>query len=224
MIPAAIRPTLHALPTLVGCILFALATGSSAKAAAETPPADTPNRPNILFMALPEKTDRLDEVGEIIVRARETGVGILFLGSHKRGGLGQKKTVNMYVRPDRSGWDVGAAFDNNNLDLTLLIGHRLHESWEGELNLITVVRDEEEREDAEAFLKELRDLARIPDSATSLVLVGAFEESAGAAPQADINIMGMQPRPDFEFMNRMIDVTESTVLFVADSGRESARA
>ncbi len=70
----------------------------------------------------------------------------------------------------------------------------------------------------------MRDLARIPDRAKSLVLVGPFNECAGNAPQSDLDIMGMQGRPDFDFMNRMIDVTRSSCLFVADSGRESARA
>ena len=36
--------------------------------------------------------------------------------------------------------------------------------------------------------------------------------------------MGLQKAPDFAWMQRMIEITRSSCLFVTDSGRESARA
>ncbi len=44
------------------------------------------------------------------------------------------------------------------------------------------------------------------------------------APQADVSIFGLGPRPDFAFMRRMVTETRSTCLFARDSGRESALA
>lgn len=181
-------------------------------------------RPNILFLALPHDESRFEEFGEIIVNAQETGVGVLFLGVHARAGLAQEKTINLYVRPDRSGWSVEAAFQNNNLDLTLLIGYRLMRSWDAKLNIITVIGEDDDREQAEFFLSELVDLARFPVGTETLALQGDFMTCAEEAPQADISVLGLQQDPDFPFMQKMIDVTRSTCLFVADSGRESARA
>ena len=182
-------------------------------------------RPNVIFLTLPRHRERYEEYSRIIVKAHETGVGVLFLGRHPDAGLGAKKAINLWVRRDRSGWDVPRAFENNNLDLMLLFGYRLLRSWDdATLNVITVIDDEATRENAEAFLAEVCDLARIPTEAKQIVMVGNFDSCAGEAPQSDINILGLQASPDFDFMRKAIEITRSTCLFVADSGRESARA
>lgn len=180
-------------------------------------------RPNTLFLALPEDPERFDELGKTIVDAKRTGVGVMLLGSHKRAGLGKRKTINLYVRPSPNGWGVEDAFEYNNLDLVLLIGYRLMRQWDADLTLITVIDDAAERAEAEVFLAELSDLARLPYDTPREVMVGPFKQCAAEARQADLSLMGLQQNPDFEFMLSMIDVTRSSCLFVADSGRESAR-
>lgn len=180
-------------------------------------------RPNTLFLALPEAPESHDELGKTIVDAKRTGVGVMLFAAHHRAGLGQRSAINLYVRPSPTGWSVNDAFDHNNLDLVLLIGYRLMKRWSAELTLITVIADESERADAETFLYELSELARFPDGTPRSVMVGPFRECAAAAPQADISLMGLQSDPDFEFMLAMIDITRSSCLFVADSGRENAR-
>jgi solute carrier family 12 sodium/potassium/chloride transporter 2 len=182
-------------------------------------------RPNLLFLTLPEKTERHAEFGKVIVEARRTGVGVLFLGLHPKTGLGQRAVINLWMRaqPER-GWDPEVAFDENNLDLTLLTGFRLARFWNAKLNLITVVDDEAQTDDAKAFLEEIIDVARLPDSCSPVVMVGGFEQCVREAPQSDIDIMGLQPDPDFPWMLRVIELTRSSCLFVGDSGHESARA
>lgn len=182
-------------------------------------------RPNVLFMTLPRDPQRFEEFGGIIVQAHETGVGVLFFALHPEKGLGDRNVINLWVRRDRSGWDVPTAFENNNLDLMLLFGFRLSRAWaDATLNVITVIPDEEGREAAEAFVAEVCDLARIPDEANHVVMVGSFDECAEGSPPADLNVLGLQADPDFEFMRKAINATGSACLFVADSGRESARA
>jgi hypothetical protein len=182
-------------------------------------------RPNLLFLTLPEKAERHAECGQVIVEARRTGVGVLFLGLHPKTGLGQRAVINLWMRaqPER-GWDPEAAFENNNLDLTLLTGYRLARFWGAKLNLITVVDDAAQTDDAKAFLEEIIDVARLPETCQPLVMVGDFEQCATDAPQSDIDIMGLQPDPNFAWMLRVIDLTRSSCLFVGDSGHESARA
>ncbi len=182
-------------------------------------------RPNLLFLTLPEKPDRHGQFGKIIVEARRTGVGVLFLGLHPKTGLGQQAVINLWVRaqPERD-WDPAAAFDANNLDLAILTGYRLARYWDAQLNLITVIDDEAQKEPAEAFLEELVEITRIPESSKRLVMVGSFEQCASEAPQSDLDIMGLQPDPDFAWMLRVIGLTRSSCLFVGDSGNESAQA
>jgi hypothetical protein len=51
-----------------------------------------------------------------------------------------------------------------------------------------------------------------------------FNEYLHTAPQADLNIFGLQPAPDFDTIRSLVDTTDSTCMFVRDSGRESALA
>jgi hypothetical protein len=55
-------------------------------------------------------------------------------------------------------------------------------------------------------------------------MVGSFEEGMVAAPQSDMDILGLPSTPDYEFVHRMIQLTGSSCLFVRDSGSESALA
>lgn len=148
----------------------------------------------------------------------------MMLALHRKSVLGAKGVVNVWLRPDRSGWGVAEAFTNNNLDLMLLTAYRLQRHWSAELNLVTVVGDNSGAEnDANTFLAEICEVTRLPATTNCRVLVGDFQEVVGQAPKADLNITGLQVDPDFEFMKRMVDLTGSSCLFVADSGGESAR-
>ena len=181
-------------------------------------------RPNILFLRMPADEARFREYGEVMVQANKTGVGVMMLALHRKSVLGAKGVVNVWLRPDRSGWGVAEAFTNNNLDLMLLTAYRLQRHWSAELNLVTVVGDNSGAEnDANTFLAEICEVTRLPATTNCRVLVGDFQEVVGQAPKADLNITGLQVDPDFEFMKRMVDLTGSSCLFVADSGGESAR-
>ncbi len=182
-------------------------------------------RPNILFLRMPESAARFAEFGDVIVQANDTGVGILLLALHPKAGIGQCGAINLWLRPASSGWDVQDAFRRNNLDLTLLMGYRLMRRWNAHLNLITVVPQAADVPAAQDFLREICDLARIPTRNTHRVVkIGSFLDAAAQGDAADLNILGLQEDPDFHFMQRMVEVTHASCLFVADSGRESALA
>lgn len=88
---------------------------------------------------------------------------------------------------------------------------------------LTVVDDLPERKNARDFMETVTDLAWMP-SADAVVEQGAFEDAVPDALQADLNIFGRAPGPDFEFVRSMVDATRSSCPFVADSGEESALA
>lgn len=181
-------------------------------------------RPNMLFLRMPAEEERFNEYGEVMVQANRTGVGVVMLALHRKAVLGATSSVNVWIRPDRSGWGVEEAFANNNLDLMLLTAYRLQKHWKAELNILTVVpKDSDEEGDAQDFLGQVIEEARLPSNTKRHVLTGSFVEAVQQAPKADINIAGLQEKPDFEFMVNMVDMTCSSCLFVADSGRESAR-
>ena len=113
--------------------------------------------------------------------------------------------------------------DIGNLDLPLLTAYKLSKNWDAQMRLVTVIDDPSEHENARAFMETVTDLARMPGAEVQ-VMEGAFKDAVPHAPQADLNIFGLPPGPDFDFMRSMVDQTRSSCLFVADSGQESALA
>ncbi len=180
-------------------------------------------RPNMLFLTLPDLQDRHEEFAALIEQARATRVGVTLLGLHPRAGLGRRRRINLWLRWQGRGWDVDEAFSVGSLNLTLLMGYRLLRQWKADVSVITVITDEADTEAAEEYLTEVVDLARLP-GVTQKVMVGGFEECVARAEQADLAIMGLQRRPDFTFVTRMVETSSSSCLMVLDSGRESARA
>jgi len=180
-------------------------------------------RPNMLFLTLPDLQDRHEEFATLIEQARETRVGVALLGLHPTAGLGQRRRINLWLRPQGPDWDVDSAFQVGSLNLTMLMGYRLLRRWGAEVEVMTVVSDEADRAQAEWYLSEVCDLVRMPDSVSRRVLCGGFEDAVRSAPVADLNILGLQRKPDFDFVTRMIEAGRGSVLMVLDSGRESAR-
>ena len=119
--------------------------------------------------------------------------------------------------------DWRLSLEIGNLDLALLSGYKLSQNWDTQLWLVTALRDPDEEAKARDFLAKLIDLGRF-SNATATVGTVPFSDYIRRAPQADLNIFGLQPEPDFEVIRRLVDATDSTCMFVRDSGRESALA
>ncbi len=129
--------------------------------------------------------------------------------------------INVWVS-DRSGnWNLG--WDIGNLDLSTLIAYKLKRNWEATIRLIIVIRDPEEENNAHDFLNSLTNLARLPQTLTE-VHVGNFRDIVSNAPSADLNIFGMDEKIEFDFVKEMSSKTNSSCLFVKDSGHESILA
>ncbi|HQV34522.1 MAG TPA: hypothetical protein PKV71_21710, partial [Calditrichia bacterium] len=54
------------------------------------------------------------------------------------------------------------------------------------------------------------------------IIDGNFRDALKNAPRADINIFGIGDRPDFKLMRDAADLTNTSCLYVKDSGHESA--
>ena len=180
-------------------------------------------RPNMLFLTLPDLEDRHEEFAALIQQAADTRVGVTLLGLHPKAGLGRRRRINLWLRWQGADWDVDSAFSVGSLNLTLLMGYRLQQQWGADMAVTTVVPHQDDVAAASAYLAEIVDLARLP-RVQQTVLLGGFEECVAQAEIADLTIMGLQRRPDFVFVTRMVELSRSSCLMVLDSGRESARA
>ncbi len=180
-------------------------------------------RPNVLFLVLPWEEDPVHEASlkKIILKARENRLGILMLASHPQARLGRRKQINVWMHDQSPLWQL--SLQMGNMDLALLITYMLRRNWNGKINLMTVVREEAQKSNAEIYLRNLLDLARM-QGAKAKVDVGDFYQIIGDAPAADMQIFGFPDEIDFAFMRRMAKNTRSTCMFVRDSGEENVFA
>ena len=178
-------------------------------------------RPNIVFLNLQAHDDYETELRPVIKECIRLEIGCVVYQSHPTALLGQRNTINVWLSDRQQNWSLG--FDIGNLDLCTLIAYKLKKNWKAKIRLVMVISDEAERENATEFLNKLTSLARLPET-LSVVFVGKFRDILSEAPRADLNIFGMTADLNFEFVKEMTEKTQSSCLFVKDSGHESILA
>ena len=178
-------------------------------------------RPNVLVIPN-EDFGRGGGGTEYMKAAHDVGVGMIIVASHPNAGFGQRKRVNLWVRAAPGNFQAEAAFSSGNLNLNLLTGYRFLREWRADMQLITCVTDPKDTADAERFLSDLCDLARLPSQVKRKVMVSNFEEALARADIADVNVIGVPPEPDSELLRRWVEVSRGSCIFVCDSGRENA--
>lgn len=178
-------------------------------------------RPNIVFLNLQSHDDYNNEIIPVLKESMRLELGILLFSAHPTARLGQRNIINVWVSEREHNWNL--SFDIGNLDLSTLIAYKLKMNWNAQIRLITVIHNPEEKEKATKFLKSLIRLARLPNTMIE-VYVGEFKSIISEAPVADINIFGMDANIKKEFIEEMTHKTNSSCLFVKDSGHESILA
>lgn len=176
-------------------------------------------RPNILFLPVLPDSDEA-KLQFIVNHAAENHLGVILYADNPDTALGREQIINVWLREQSPDWKVGLNLPN--LDLSLLIAYQLARNWRGKINLITVVTDETEKSNAEAYLNQLMDLGRMPSGTRRIVAVSSLKEFLDCAPQADVNIFGLQEEVNLTFIEQMMKKTVSSCIFVRDSGDESA--
>jgi hypothetical protein len=180
-------------------------------------------RPNILFLVLPEADngEREQEVLAVIAKAREQNLGILLLAEHPKAQFGRRELINVWVRDQSPDWQLRMQLGN--IDLALLSAYMLRQNWNGHLQLTTIVKDADQVQSANLYLRNLIDLARLTHT-DYRVEVGDYAAYVRESPAADIQIFGFPAQIDLDAIRRLVTETRSTCLFVLDSGEENVFA
>jgi hypothetical protein len=175
-------------------------------------------KPNITFLNMTNLKSHPEGFSEIIEEAARLQLGVLIYSQHPKTGLGQSQYINVWIRNRAPDWKI--SWDIGNLDLSILVAYKLKRNWDAKIRLVTVVENEEQEEQARKFMDELIDHARLPETEIT-VYIDNFNVLIKKAPKADLNIFGLVPKPNFEFMDKMVDETQTTCLFIRDSGLEN---
>lgn len=176
-------------------------------------------RPTILFLPLGIESNE-EGLQHIMDHALKNELGVIIYADNPKTALGRENSINVWLREQSPDWQIGLNLPN--LDLSLLIGFQLVRNWCGQMNLITVVQQEEDLPFAENYLNTLIDLGRMPKGTKIHIFVEGFEQALALAPEADLNIFGLSDKINFSFIQDMIHKTHSSCVFVHDSGKESA--
>ena len=168
-------------------------------------------QPNILFLTLSNDRDSDKAIQELIHESQRFDMGTIILRQHPRMAFGMQKHVNLWLRDRSPHWH-----------LAMLIALQLQVNWDGRINLVTVASEKDDVRKLSHFLEKLNDQARLPSLTDFHVLQGPFEKTLESAPRVDLNIFGLSQSPDFKFMRRTSELTQSSCLFVCDSGTENA--
>jgi len=185
-------------------------------------------RPNILFISLSEEKKQDEVAANLLREGRNFGMGGMLFLPYEKLGLGLEKSINMWVY-----------FNNleslkehrvEHVNLAILCSYIFQRNWEAKWNIITVLNPEEgvplteEQHRAEAYMKKLQILARIPASCNFSFTSGEhFTVLDKKVPQADLNIFSMRGEEvDVARIRERVDSIETSCLFLLDSGQENA--
>ena len=176
--------------------------------------------PNTIFENIAGRTQ--EELQSVVDIARSNELGVIFLAMNADVGMGRERSVNLWVRDQSPDWTIGMKMVN--LEYALLLSYQLRRNWKAEVRLLSVVSEKENIPLAQDYLKSLMDVARMSSNVNIHVNHGNFLEHLAQAPRADLNIFGISPIVNREFMTQVVKTSRSSCLFVMDSGNESALA
>ncbi len=168
-------------------------------------------RPNILFLTLGSDKEKDAVIDQLVNEAGKQELGVALLKQHPRMAFGMQHTINLWLRDKSPNWH-----------LAVLIALQLQRNWHGNINLVSSAREKSQEKHLYHFLERLNDQARLPVTTEFHVIIAPFPDSLKIAPRADINILGLGEKLSFDFIRQAPDYTNSTCLFVKDSGFESA--
>jgi solute carrier family 12 (sodium/potassium/chloride transporter), member 2 len=177
-------------------------------------------RPNVLCVELPKNKKLHQNLWHVVEASQYSNVGVILIVDHLEAGLGCQERINLWI-PEQEEWSVEMNFDN--LDLLLLIGYSLHQSWQGEIRFFVQVSSSGQKKKAEEFLTRLIYLARLPVSERRVIVASTLKQAVKEAPRADINLFPLEDHK-VQVLWDLRDATHTTCLFCRDSGTESALA
>ena len=179
-------------------------------------------RPNILFLTLLHD-EKPEDLATLLEQTSDFQMGAILYAQHPLIGLGQEKVINVWLREQGPDWKLGLRIKN--MDLALLLAYQLAQNWRGRINLCMAVEEEDTSQRAADYLSELSDVARMPSKTQVLIFEDGFWNALAHAPQADLNILGLQrTNPDLAFVEKTSQAVKASCIFVRDSGDESALA
>ncbi len=185
-------------------------------------------RPNILFLSLTDSNKNDEITANLMRQAHIYGMGAMLFVPYRKVGLGLEKTINLWVYFNNL--DPKLEYRTEHINLAILSGYLLQRNWNAKWNVITVLNPlpemsgDREKERAQAYMKRLQVLARLPERTNFYYVFGEhYKVLDKTVPKADLNMFSLRgDRIDIQRIRERVDSLETSCLFLLDSGLENA--
>ncbi|MEE8335804.1 MAG: amino acid permease [Candidatus Neomarinimicrobiota bacterium] len=166
--------------------------------------------PNVLFLSMGDEAYKDDRLAALMAIGQREKMGILLVKPHPGKRFGDKKKIYLWL-----------GSKTPNMNLSILTALQIERNWNGYLNLIQVVENEEKIYRAEKRLKVISDRARLPLDAENHVLVGEFLKELSFGQNADVNIFGVPESFNIKLMRKVAADLDTACIFVRAGGGEN---
>ena len=175
-------------------------------------------RSNMIFLHLPEKRERREEIEGIIRSAEQNRLGVLLYVGPAEAPAGGG-AVHVVMEEPEGGWKIG--LDLGHSDLALLVAYKLKQNWDCDLVLTAALKEEGLRKEAQDYLKSVAELARIPNAECR---TAPMEQAGLEGRKPAITVFSMRAGMDLNGAEAKAKKTGAPCLFSLDSGSENAFA
>lgn len=171
--------------------------------------------PNCILFTISDDKEKQQRFNDILMGLKHVNMGIMCLHIDPKYHFGQSKNIYLWLR-DKS----------PNQNLAVLTAIQLCKNWNANLTICRIVKQESKIKKEEMVLRKFIEDVRLPVNTKVKVEHGNFEEILQES-QTDLHIMGM---PTYngeilaENMIKIMGMTSASIVFISDSGLESALA
>jgi amino acid transporter len=180
--------------------------------------------PTMLMTDFPADASQDAATRTLLREAYERGVGVVLLPpcAPPEQPDDAALKVGLWIRGPASDWKVGRNLPRSNL--ALLIAYQLARNPDFDLCVITAVQEAQDAGPARAYLEEVVELARLPESTIVRVNRRSFPSALEEVTDTALNVLSLPPHVDFVQLRRSRDISAAPCLFIRDSGVENAFA
>lgn len=186
--------------------------------------------PNVLFLSLTDAVTKDKDLTEIMLDAKNYGLGIMLFVPYKKVGLGLEKSINLWLYTNNLNMDLRYKVDY--INMAILVAYLLQRNWKAKLRIIAIYQEHDGVSEAQQllstkkYIKKLMTLARLPHNIDIRYLQGLKHDVIDLdAPIADINVFSLRGTTvDLERIRKRVNSLKTSCLFTLDSGIENALA
>jgi len=166
--------------------------------------------PNVLFLSMGDDAYKDERLAALMSIGQRENMGIVLVKPHAEKRFGKKQKINLWL-----------GSKTPNMNLSILTALQIERNWNGYLNLIQVVENDEKVARAKKRLKVISDQARLPLDTEFHVLTGKFLEELAFGQNADVNIFGVPESFQIRLMRKVSNDLNTACIFIKASGQEN---